>query len=283
MPTFSLTSHGVQAKLPLIRIKDGGLNSPAIAVLACTERTGYVGMFLHHCSKQTALPLYGVGVPPSFYEQLGIDAGMVTCNRLVYASPPDGYLDEELTWPFEIGFADANELVVEWAEIYISHVYGGYPAEIPAEDADAAGDFPVIPRWNVAALARMGFTLADTPRTGAVDQIDVTKHMRDGDEQVALLKWHGPTGKTAFIMRLAADRKHRWGETVYSNVRACVTVGEGNRGAEMSRVDKWERGAAMFGDDKMQVRLFFSFAQRRGASVLEVSVGGSAFGLPPLT
>ena len=278
MPTFSLTSHGVQAKLPLIRFRNGGTSSPAIGVFACKDGPYYIGIFLHQFSTQAALPLYGIGVPPSIYDQLR--KAMKSCSRLVYVSPPPySYGEQELTWPSDVGFVGADdELIAEWAEIYISHVHGGFPLSKPDARPDPhvrGGDFPVIPRWSVDALARAGFILDSdsmpSPTHGAIHpNVKVINDDYDDFESErtagAWLRWRDPKGQAAFVVRLVAAFIGPPGQVEYSNLRAGVSFGdlesEDSEVIEMSKVDKWDGRTAVFGNGQMQISLMFSSAGR---------------------
>ena len=290
--------------LPLIRLKNGNPDTPAIAVLACKDGPHYIGLFLHYCSKQTALPLYAVGLPASLHKRLEGELVLTTCNRLAYASPPSvvrpsGRLVQAhpISWPDELGLTDpAGELVAEWAEIYISHIQGGFPA---AQGAFAGvhsrapkgvhtGDLPLVPRWNVARLAHAGFTLEGMPPNASFEAVNMTAYLRRAesgghgkhkhkDDVMVTLKWRSEAlGRTAFAVHVSAEvssTDDMGGDVKYTNVRAGVTFGEANMRAKMTKVNKWEGGRKSFKGKRLHVRLMFSFARRKGVRMLEIAVG----------
>ena len=67
IPTFTLTSHGVRAKVPLIRVRteDPLPDQRVIAVLSCRRGSHYLGLLLKRHGGDPSLPLYTVDRAPA--------------------------------------------------------------------------------------------------------------------------------------------------------------------------------------------------------------------------
>ena len=152
---------------------------------------------------------------------------------------------------------------------------------------------PVIPTWVVGKLRRAGFAASAPTSPGAIPTgaIETTAHTspEEGEGECAVaIKWtRAPRGgrPAGFVVRLAAMRARSAGYGVdwdFTDVRAGVQF-DGDRTLAVSRVAGWEGGARTFGDGRQRaVRLTFSPGQAAGTTVLDIDVGGSAYGLPPL-
>lgn len=143
-PTFTMTSHGVLARLPIIKGEDRRGN--VVAVLACKRRAPsvhphgcYVGLVLHPSACANSLPHYATGIANS-RTRLVLPVFLSAAN---------------------LGFADDEQLSVTWAKVYIS----------PRTDTGSAiprAIKPHLPRWVRTHIRQHGFALDSGARTSAL-------------------------------------------------------------------------------------------------------------------
>ena len=92
-----MSSHGVRAKVPLIRVRAEDLlpDQRVIAILSCKRGSHYLGLLLKHHSGDPSLPLYTVDRAPAVTDIQGVaSAGY---GRIIYVPEPA----DVVVWPFE--------------------------------------------------------------------------------------------------------------------------------------------------------------------------------------
>jgi hypothetical protein len=135
---FAMTSHGVQARLPLIR-PAGHESSYALAVLACQDQSRYVALYLVRLSE--------------FPARWGFEC--------VYLAASDGsFFGTPVSPVSHIDWWGDDALEVEWSEFYISY---DSPFERdhtdPAQFYASDSKLPWLPECVLYKLRRYGFVL----------------------------------------------------------------------------------------------------------------------------
>ncbi|RPD68371.1 hypothetical protein L226DRAFT_540722 [Lentinus tigrinus ALCF2SS1-7] len=198
VPEFTVTSYGVRARLPIIRIADDD-TSIAVAVLACQgPEASVIGLLLHEQENMGGIPLYRVGVHTVHHDigrpyPLYRSARYVRIHLVAHDEQPT--LEEQ-----------ARHFVLNWEVVYIvyhaqSFGFGlgdfhGMATSVTARPLLAPCRL-FFPPYMLARLARLGFTpdqlLSESQKSG----LPVLPH-----EALEVMFTHGRT-KEAFSLRVA--------------------------------------------------------------------------------
>ena len=349
MPTFTLTSHGVSAKVPLILlepsadvIEDDEFRAPqAIAVLACKLSERYIGLFLHsHGAKSPSM--YSVGIAPRPGPPHGVDHSRLVSVDSTRANSTLSYVDAQHGGEMKYTLIRSENITARWHDIYISHFW-----ETSDQDdrTRVRWDSPIprIPLWVIGKLHATGFTvtfpfsqihdsLLFTPgRFGKDAQFSVQDHSRIAAMQQewpelspgspstsggalfpasestvrsqlrheSLLRCrYKASSQTGFevYFRWVARRVQR-GRDVQTGSVPWVNISFRFHGRhEEDQAVIWDMEKAKMGryserktsqvfkdgTGTREVLLMFIPAREPGTWTLDIDVGGSSYGLPPL-
>ncbi|TFK81910.1 HET-domain-containing protein [Polyporus arcularius HHB13444] len=195
VPEFAVTSYGVRARLPVIRISDDD-TSIAVAVLACQGSEGCViGLLLHEQENVGGMPLYRVGVH-TVYNDIGRPYPLYGSARYVRI-----HLSAHYEQPVQ---KRDRHFVLSWQVIYIvyhTHSFGfgdlrGMSTPVASRSLLAPCRL-FFPPYMLARLGRLGFTpdrpLSESQQGG----LSVLPH-----EALEVMFTHERT-KAAFSLRVA--------------------------------------------------------------------------------
>ena len=261
MPTFTLTSHGVSAKVPLILlepsadvIEDDEFRAPqAIAVLACKLSGRYIGLFLHsHGAKSPSM--YSVGIAPRPGPPHGVDHSRLVSVDSTLVKPALSYVDAQHGGETKYTLIRLENITARWHDIYISHFWETRDQD---DRTRVRWDSPIprIPLWVIGKLQATGFTVAfpfsqiygnllSTPgRFGKDAQFSVQAHSRIAavkQRWPELLRSRSTSGQALFHSSESAV----WSQLRHESLLRCVYQASSQTGFEVyfrwvaSRVQK---------------------------------------------
>ena len=169
VPEFAVTSYGIRARLPIIRIDDED-SSIAVAVLACQgPEASVIGILLHEQENVGGIPLYRVGVH-TIHHDIGRPYPLYSAARYVRIHLAAHYEQPAHEQP--------RHFTLSWQVVYIVyHAQSfGFRAELRGLSSPLSAR-PLLapcrlffPPYVLARLARLGYTpdqcLSDSQKGG---------------------------------------------------------------------------------------------------------------------
>ncbi|OJT06482.1 hypothetical protein TRAPUB_2641 [Trametes pubescens] len=287
LPDFTLTSHGVRARLLVVESSaESAQSALAIAVLACqdTATGAFVGLLLRRrVDGEIGLrwPRYHVGVTVR---------GMHHWMRLRYRLA-------QVDWACHALSFNSSGISARWRRLYIAH---RPPSRAPPEKAreDAVFRFH-FPRWLAVELGKEGFKPDVQLPTGRAQA------ERMGEGALATFTFTHERLPEAFRIHVGLCKKIPWATAMFSGDvpdapssssaqiyddtvqagtlsglptlarREFGTLFDRERGPDA--ISTWSNGSRVFGDSQRNIQLTFTRMNAGNTHVLDVRVGGAIF------
>jgi hypothetical protein len=146
-PTFSQTSYGIKARVPLVHC--GNASNKAIAILSCKVENDYVGLLLVRSEQPDAAEQYEVTSIQRLVDDRFSEFRCIRTNQQGNRASSSSLLSGSLT----------NEVYVEWKDIYIS-------SQRPTKDfLQPLSELctPILPGLVIRKLRTYGFSIEEMP------------------------------------------------------------------------------------------------------------------------
>jgi hypothetical protein len=159
-PTFSLTSYGVKARVPLVHC--GNASNKAITILSCKVENDYVGLFLVRSEQPDAAEQYEVTSIQCNVDDRFSNFRCIRTNQQGNRASSSSLLSGSST----------NEVYVEWKDIYISsqHTTNDFP-QLMGEEY-----MPILPSPVIRKIRTYGFSIEEM-RSASRTDIEIVHYL----------------------------------------------------------------------------------------------------------